>query len=161
MSAGRKLEVQGFDNGGSRRCCRSPEGLHDVIFSAFGLQQIPRPIGVVESWVRHLKPGGTCTILYWPPSQPHNNQPPDCPFAVWGRLVRKRLGREDDEDFWDDTLIDAIESYADVLEDEHIQHEICWIVPQVHSTFGHLQETALIEYISCPGLCSCKFGAAS
>ena len=108
-----------------------PAGLqHHVIFSAFGLQQISNPIDAVKSWVCHLKPGGICTILYWPPSQPHNNNPPEddcpCPFTLWGRLVRKRLGREGDEQNWDDNLLDTIQGDADVLEDEFIQHEICW-----------------------------------
>jgi len=106
-----------------------PAGLqHDVIFSAFGLQQIPHPIDAVRNWVRHLKPDGICTILYWPPSQPQNNRPPEdkCPFTLWGRLVRNRLGREGDECVWDDKLVDAIEGHADVLKDELIEHEICW-----------------------------------
>lgn len=103
-----------------------PGGPFHIVFSAFGLQQLPKPISAVEAWLKLLEPGGLCVFIYWPPSPPKIGEDVG-PFEVWGDLVQKKLGKQKKEDPWDETLGDAIiAAGGEILEDRFINHEICW-----------------------------------
>jgi len=102
-------------------------GPYHVIFSAFGLQQLPRPISAVESWFDRMQPGGICVFIYWPPHPPKITGEDDSPFEVWGDLVKRKLGKENKEDPWDENIQAAIAAAGgEIMHDESIVHDICW-----------------------------------
>ena len=111
-----------------------PGGPYDVVFSAFGLQQLPRPMSAVSTWLGSLGPGGVCVMIYWPPRPP--NVSSDHPFELWEDLVKRKLGRrnndamrEGEEDVaWDENIVDAINHVGgiEMIIDEYISHDIVW-----------------------------------
>ena len=110
---------------------RPAAGPYDVVFSAFGLQQLPDPVAAFGEWVRVLKPGGICAVIYWPPSPPNIDGEGDegnHPFEVWSELVRKKPGSKTKEDPpWDEDLQAAVAAAGgDVIEDRIISHDISW-----------------------------------
>ena len=104
-----------------------PPGPYDVVFSAFGLQQLPRPASAVTSWLGRLGPGGVCAFVYWPPRPP--NVSADHPFKLWGDIVGGELGTPDEEEgAWDENIVAAMTDVAgiEIISDEFIAHEIRW-----------------------------------
>ncbi len=103
-----------------------PPGPYDVVFSAFGLQQLPRPVSAVASWLDRLGPGGVCAFVYWPPHPPKISA--DHPFELWGDLVRGELGTQDKEDEWDGNIVAAMGDVAgiEIVDDRFITHDIRW-----------------------------------
>ena len=110
-----------------------PGGPYDVVFSAFGLQQLPHPMSAVATWLGSLGPGGVCVLIYWPPRPP--NVSSDHPFVLWEDLVKRELGRNNDatremeEDVaWDENIVDAIHRVGgiEIIIDEYISHDITW-----------------------------------
>eukprot|EP00579_Thalassiosira_antarctica_P004675 CAMPEP_0201898550 /NCGR_PEP_ID=MMETSP0902-20130614/48685_1 /ASSEMBLY_ACC=CAM_ASM_000551 /TAXON_ID=420261 /ORGANISM="Thalassiosira antarctica, Strain CCMP982" /LENGTH=325 /DNA_ID=CAMNT_0048431741 /DNA_START=191 /DNA_END=1168 /DNA_ORIENTATION=- len=104
-----------------------PPGPHHVIFSAFGLQQLPSPIQAIESWFNVMEPGGICVFIYWPPSPPKIPGEEDSPFHFWRELIKKKLGKQDKEDPWDENIDAAVAAAGgEIIEDKFISHDICW-----------------------------------
>eukprot|EP00571_Detonula_confervacea_P005813 CAMPEP_0172328572 /NCGR_PEP_ID=MMETSP1058-20130122/60423_1 /TAXON_ID=83371 /ORGANISM="Detonula confervacea, Strain CCMP 353" /LENGTH=305 /DNA_ID=CAMNT_0013045693 /DNA_START=179 /DNA_END=1096 /DNA_ORIENTATION=- len=106
-----------------------PCGPYHVIFSAFGLQQLPRPMSAVESWIGRMQPGGICVFIYWPPRQPKITGDDDASsLGLWGDLVKRKLGgKQSKEDPWDENIQDAIAAAGgEIMHDESIVHEMCW-----------------------------------
>ncbi|KAL7529277.1 hypothetical protein ACHAWF_005656 [Thalassiosira exigua] len=105
-----------------------PAGPFDVIFSAFGLQQLPKPVEAVETWTDRLRPGGVCAFIYWPPVPPRK-EGEQGPFGLWQRLVQKKLGRETKEEDapWDENITAAVAAAGgEIVEDRLISHEMRW-----------------------------------
>jgi len=105
-----------------------PPGPFNVIFSAFGLQQLPNPIQAVGSWLNVMEPGGICACIYWPPNPPKISNDEKNPFHLWGELVNKKLGKEGIKNFSWDENIDVAVAAADgkIIDDKFITHDICW-----------------------------------
>ena len=104
-----------------------PPGPYDVVFSAFGLQQLPRPVEAVESWLDRMEPGGICMFVYWPPYPPKIPGEEANPFELWGDLVREKLGTQDKEDAWDENIDAAIRiAGGEIIDDRFITHNIRW-----------------------------------
>lgn len=106
-----------------------PPGPYHVLFSAFGLQQLPDPVKAVQAWIERVQPGGTCVFVYWPPSPP--KIPGDdnrSPFGLWMELLNKKLGKESkDEPPWDENIAAAlVKAGGEIIRDEFIEHEMCW-----------------------------------
>ena len=59
-----------------------------AIFSIFGLQQLPDPVGAVTLWCEALALGGVAVILYWPSGG--GVVETSGPWAVFGRLAAAR-----------------------------------------------------------------------
>ncbi|KAL7543441.1 hypothetical protein ACHAXR_012967 [Thalassiosira sp. AJA248-18] len=87
-----------------------PAGPYHVIFSAFGLQQLPRPIQAVQSWINVMEPGGICVFVYWPPNPPKIPGEENGPFEVWRYLVKQKLGKQSKDYPWDDNIGAAVEA---------------------------------------------------
>lgn len=101
-----------------------PSGPYHVIFSAFGLQQLPKPISAVETWIDRMLPGGVCVFIYWPPNPPKVQ---DGPFDLWGDLVKKKLGKENKEVPWDEDIEVAIAAAGgEIIDDRFIVNDISW-----------------------------------
>ena len=108
---------------------KPPPGPYDVIFSAFGLQQLPCPLTAVKSWLETLKSGGLCVFIYWPPDPPKLPGQESCPFELWRDLVKHKLGTrdKDQEEPWDTNLVNTISSVSGVfLADRYVTHDIEW-----------------------------------
>lgn len=108
---------------------KPPPGPYDVIFSAFGLQQLPCPISAVKSWLETLNSGALCVFIYWPPDPPNVPGEELCPFELWKDLVKHKLGTQDKdhEEPWDTNLVNAISSASgEILDDRYITHDIEW-----------------------------------
>jgi SAM-dependent methyltransferase/glutathione S-transferase len=108
---------------------KPPPGSYHVIFSAFGLQQLPCPLSAVKSWLETLNYGGLCVFIYWPPNPPKALGQESCPFELWKDLVQHKLGTQnkDQEEPWDTNLVNAISSASgEVLDDRYITHDIEW-----------------------------------
>ncbi|KAL3803309.1 hypothetical protein ACHAW5_009769 [Stephanodiscus triporus] len=105
-----------------------PPGPYDVVFSAFGLQQLPRPVAAVESWLDRTEPGGICAFIYWPPHPPKiPGEEETNPFELWGDLVRGKLGKQDGEGAWDENIEAAIRvAEGEIIDDRFITHDIRW-----------------------------------
>ena len=58
------------------------------LFSAFGLQLLPDPPAVLESWLRLLQPGGVASVMFWPRESDVNG-----PFDVMRRLLAESSQR--------------------------------------------------------------------
>lgn len=104
---------------------KPPLGPYRAIFSAFGLQQLPKPIEAVKEWIEVLeKPGGVGVIIYWPPDAPEDGGP----FEVWDNLLKTKLGKEESLNAsppWDEGIVAALtEAGGDVILDEYITHPI-------------------------------------
>lgn len=104
-----------------------PPGPYHVIFSAFGLQQLPMPVLAVEKWIDRMQPGGICAFIYWPPNPPKIPGEEEGPFEVWGDLVRMKLGNQKDDAPWDENIKAAIaEAGGEIICDRFIVHDISW-----------------------------------
>mmetsp|Transcript_15742 Transcript_15742/g.25442 ORF Transcript_15742/g.25442 Transcript_15742/m.25442 type:complete len:173 (-) Transcript_15742:252-770(-) len=103
-------------------------GPYHVVFSAFGLQQLPSPIRAVRSWLNVIEPGGICVFIYWPPNSPKIPGGDDAnPFSLWGELVKRKLGKQDKQDQWDENIDKAIAAVGgEIVHDKFITHDICW-----------------------------------
>lgn len=104
-----------------------PPGPYHVIFSAFGLQQLPRPISAVQSWVGRMQTGGVCVFIYWPPDAPKIPGEENEPFEIWSDLVKRKLGKQYKEDPWDENIEAAVATAGgEIINDKLIVHHICW-----------------------------------
>lgn len=104
-----------------------PPGPYQVIFSAFGLQQLPNPMQALQSWIQVMEPGGICVCLYWSPSAP-KAQGDNSPFTMWTEIVKKKIGRDTtDDEPWDRNIESHVTAAgAEIIEDQFIAHDICW-----------------------------------
>ena len=106
-----------------------PTGPYQVMFSAFGLQQLPKPVEAIKNWISVLQPGGICVCIYWPPNPPKIPGEEDGPFELWGNLVKRKLGKQDKDDGrpWDENIDRAVAAAGGIIiQDKFITHEICW-----------------------------------
>jgi len=105
-----------------------PPGPHHVIFSAFGLQQLPSPIRAIESWFNVMEPGGVCVFVYWPPNPPKiPGDDKDDPWKLWGELLKRKLGKKDEGKPWDENIDAAVAAAGgEIVHDKFITHDICW-----------------------------------
>ena len=105
-----------------------PTGPYDVIFSAFGLQQLPKPISAVETWIDRTKENGICGFIYWPPNTPRYEEDIN-PFDMWSDLVKSKLGKQSTEECepWDENIVSTItDAGGDIISDKFITHDIRW-----------------------------------
>jgi SAM-dependent methyltransferase len=102
------------------------EGKLAVIFTVFGLQQLPDPVAAVNGWCTQLQPAGIAVICYWPPGGVESRGP----WQTYSELLSKRVGsseRKQATTSWDELLAAAGESAgAEVLLHSHVEHEMKW-----------------------------------
>jgi hypothetical protein len=154
-----ETELLGEDDGGIKGydvsvevgdAMMPPSDTYDVIFSAFGLQQLPRPLDAISAWMGRLADtDGICVVIYWPPIPPPPPPPPPVmisgrieeeeekdkddatrnPFEAWDDLLRKKLGTRHNEEecAWDVDMSRTIrDAGGEILHDGHVTHDIKW-----------------------------------
>ena len=104
---------------------KPPPGPYHVVFSAFGLQQLPNPTDAIKSWISAMKAGGICVVIYWPPNPPSKER--DAPFEHWSNLIQKRLGKKSTEKPWDENIPALVDSAGgEIIQNRLIVHSIHW-----------------------------------
>lgn len=114
------------------------DGPYNVIFSAFGLQQLPKPLDALQGWIKVLEPGGVGAVIYWPPDAPSiPGEEEDGPFERWGDLLNEKLAKDGDASTkdattpWDANIgAAAEEAGANILQNVYIVHPISWESPK-------------------------------
>mmetsp|Transcript_12298 Transcript_12298/g.26070 ORF Transcript_12298/g.26070 Transcript_12298/m.26070 type:complete len:321 (-) Transcript_12298:216-1178(-) len=132
-AAKRRVQAECRDNADSNNIAirvgdagSPPPGPYSVIFSAFGLQQLPKPINAIKEWIKVLQPSGIGVVMYWSPSAPPIPGEEDGPFERWSEILNKKLGKEDEDNPpWDGDIAGAAEEAgSDILEDTYIVHSM-------------------------------------
>jgi len=67
-----------------------PSSNNHIVFSCFGLQQLPDPLSTLQVWIQSLRVGGVAVVLYWPPKVEEDNGP----WSRWSQLVKAKLLQE-------------------------------------------------------------------
>lgn len=65
---------------------RTPESAIAAVYSAFGLQLLPKPAVTLRSWLELLAPKGLAVVVYWPRDTDDGG-----PFDVMHRLLAESL----------------------------------------------------------------------
>jgi SAM-dependent methyltransferase len=116
----------------------SSSSCYHVIFSVFGLQQMPDPVATIKVWIEALQPNnGLLVVCFWPPDveviedQVVGEEDEAKPFTRWGEIVDKRLKdrprRLAKESNWGDQVIQAAkEAGATLVKDTYLSHQIEW-----------------------------------
>ena len=105
-----------------------PNGGFAIIFSVFGLQQLPDPSLALSRWVAALAPGGLLVVGFWPYDIEASG-----PFATFRRIVAARnaaaSNQPDNQEppAWESALTAACEGSGGVVEvDRHVTHAMRW-----------------------------------
>jgi SAM-dependent methyltransferase len=123
----------------------SSSSCYHVIFSMFGLQQMPDPAATIKVWIDALQPNnGILVVCFWPPSVEVTDTEDQTqavvvegeketkPFTRWAEIVDKRVkdrpgARLAKESNWDDQVLQAAkDAGATVLKDTYLSHPIEW-----------------------------------
>ena len=96
---------------------RPPPGPIAALFSAFGLQLLPKPAATLASWLRLLQPKGLAAVVYWPRDTIGAG-----PFQTMHRLLAESLP---EGEAWQDELEGSIRATpAHIREDVPIAFEM-------------------------------------
>jgi hypothetical protein len=89
-----------------------------AVFSAFALQQIPRPDQVLAAWTGALMPGGVLAVCFWPRAVEAE--------GPWRRLADISFPATPQADWEQGIPSAALGQGAELLYDQRVAHEMAW-----------------------------------